>query len=387
MLNQKDRAKSGMSEAKKQYPVYSGEEPYGFISYAHGDAARVLPVIAALHRDRFRLWYDAGIEAGTNWPEVVADHLRQAGTVVFFLSGRFLRSQNCVREVHYAVAQRKPMIAVYLEPLELPGDLAMQFSTAAVIHGEAAAPQTIGEEAEGLLGPAFRGDGVTGYETVRVQRHAGNVWRILSLVFLALFFLTVLLVAGYLRGWFPSLGAKTVMVDPAPGVTTEAGAVSITTFQDSFSRDILLRAYQETSLYLCGNALVSDPSAIRFQGGAWTAGGVPVEPGRGDVLPLVIEKKDLACLALVDQGIGSFDELAALDGLVYLDISGNPVRDLSFLSAFPAIKTLKLIGVDAKDYSVLRSLPALEAVYVDLAALEPVLDVLEGTDVDVIVKP
>ena len=67
-----------MSEAKKQYRVYNGGEPYGFISYAHKDAARVLPVIAALSWDRFRLWYDAGIEAGDNWPEVVADHLRTA---------------------------------------------------------------------------------------------------------------------------------------------------------------------------------------------------------------------------------------------------------------------------------------------------------------------
>ena len=54
-------AERAMSEAKKQYRVYNGGEPYGFISYAHKDAARVLPVIAALSRDRFRLWYDAGI--------------------------------------------------------------------------------------------------------------------------------------------------------------------------------------------------------------------------------------------------------------------------------------------------------------------------------------
>ena len=43
--------------------AYEGNESYIFISYAHKDAARVLPVIAALSRDRFRLWYDAGIEA------------------------------------------------------------------------------------------------------------------------------------------------------------------------------------------------------------------------------------------------------------------------------------------------------------------------------------
>ena len=294
---------------------------YGFISYAHKDAARVLPVIAALSRDRFRLWYDAGIEAGDNWPEVVADHLRRAGTVVFFLSRRFLHSQNCVREVHYAVDRRKPMIAVYLEPLELPSDLAMQFSTATVIQGAEAAPEAIAAEAEGLLGPGFLGDGVTGYETVRIHKPQKNPWRTLSLVFLSLFVLTALLVAGYLGGLLPSLGARTVTVDQAPGAAA-AEAVTVTTFQDAFSRDILLRAYQGTSLYLCGNALVSDPAAIRRQGGVWTVAHEPVSPGNPDVLTLVAEKSDLMGLALVDQGIESFEGLTGLQHLVYLDIGG-----------------------------------------------------------------
>jgi len=377
--------KRAMSEAKKQYRVYNGGEPYGFISYAHKDAVRVLPVIAALSRDRFRLWYDAGIEAGDNWPEVVADHLRRAGTVVFFLSRRFLHSQNCVREVHYAVDRRKPMIAVYLEPLELPSDLAMQFSTATVIQGAEAAPEAIAAEAEGLLGPGFLGDGVTGYETVRIHKPQKTPWRTLSLVFLSLFVLTALLVAGYLGGLLPSLGARTVTVDQAPGAV-EAEAVTVTTFQDAFSRDILLRAYQGTSLYLCGNALVSDPAAIRCRGGVWTVAYEPVSPGNPDVLTLVAEKSDLMGLALVDQGIESFEGLTGLQHLVYLDISGNPVRDLSFLAAFPALRTVKLVAVDGADYAVLASLPALEAVYVDEGALSAVLDALSGTDVDVIVK-
>ena len=375
-----------MSEGKKQYPVYAGDEPYGFVSYAHTDAARVLPVIAALHRDRFRLWYDGGIEAGTNWPEEVASHLKRAGTVVFFLSAAFLRSQNCIREVHYAVAQRKPMIAVYLEAVELPGDLAMQFSPAAVIR-EATEPEAVAAETEKLLGPSFLGDGVTGYETVCTKKRQGNLWRALSLVFFALFLTTVLLAAGYLRGWFPTLGARTVTVDQAPGGAAEAGPVEITAFQDSFSRDVLLKAYGGTSLYLCGNTLVSDPAAIRREDGGWTVAGTLVEPGSPDVLAPVAEKEDLTYLALVDQGIESFDGLTACKNLVYLDISGNPVRDLSFLSAFPALRTVKLMGVDAADYAVLAALPALEAVYVDEGALSPVLDALEGTDADVIVKP
>ena len=162
--------------------------------------------------------------------------------------------------------------------------------------------------------------------------------------------------------------------------------MTVTTFQDAFSRDILLRAYPGASLYLCGNALVSDPAAIRCQGGVWTVAHEPVSPGNPDVLTLVAEKSDLMGLALVDQGIESFEGLTGLQHLVYLDISGNPVRDLSFLAAFPALRTVKLVAVDGADYAVLASLPALEAVYVDEGALSAVLDALSGTDVDVIVK-
>ncbi len=374
-----------MGEPKNRpYPTYSGTDPYAFLSYAHGDADRVLPVIGALGDDRFRLWYDAGIEAGTNWPEVVASHLLHAEAVVFFLSARFLRSQNCIREVHYAVAERKAMICVYLEPVELPGDLAMQFSTAAVVHGEGSQGQRIARETEAVLGSAFVGDGVTGYGSVRVDRPKRNVWRGISIAFAFLFLLIVLFVVGCLAGWFPFPGAKTVTVDAAAGDGAES--VEITAFRDSVSRDILLRAYEGQTLYLCGNTMVSDPSLIRYVGGTWRVGTSEVQTGRPDVLELVTKKDSVTYLALVNEDIESFDALSAMPQLVYLDISGNPVRDLSFLQSLPDLKILKLIGVDATDYAVLQNLPALETVYVEYASLDAVLHALGDRDVDVIVK-
>ena len=62
------------------------------------------------------------------------------------------------------------------------------------------------------------------------------------------------------------------------------------------------------------------------------------------------------------------------------------MRDLSFLRSLGALKTLKLIGVTAEDWSVLRELPALEAVYVDYESAKPVLELLGDTAVDIIVK-
>ena len=68
----------------KQYRTYSGSDPYLFISYAHRDSDRVLPFIGMLDRDSYRVWYDAGINVGTAWPEVVASHLLNSGKVIFF---------------------------------------------------------------------------------------------------------------------------------------------------------------------------------------------------------------------------------------------------------------------------------------------------------------
>ncbi|MBE6974304.1 MAG: toll/interleukin-1 receptor domain-containing protein [Ruminococcaceae bacterium] len=72
--------------------TYEGSEPYIFVSYAHKDSARVLPVIEGLQAKGFRVWYDAGIEAGTEWPEYIAEHLMGANCVIAFISESALES-------------------------------------------------------------------------------------------------------------------------------------------------------------------------------------------------------------------------------------------------------------------------------------------------------
>lgn len=378
-----------MKESKNPlYKTYSGTDPYVFISYSHADTDRVLPVIGALDADLFRQWYDAGIEAGMNWPEVVASHLLHAGTVVFFLTARFLASQNCIREVNYAVSERKPMICVFLEQLELPNDLALQFSTAAVIRAEDSTPEKIAEELETLLGTAYLGDGETGYESVYVNRGKKNTWRVVSIVIASFFLLTVFFVIGYFSNWFPFFGAKTVISETSAAENSEAEVktIEITEFKDSISRDILLRSYEEISLYLCGNMMVTDPSAIRRVNGIWYVGESEVLEGSATVLEIVAQKSRVSYLALVNEGIESFDALSAMPQLEYLDISGNPVADLGFLESLQNLKTLKLIDIAASDYSVLRLLPVLETIYVDYASAGTVLDALGDRAVDVIVK-
>nr|MBE6545237.1 TIR domain-containing protein [Oscillospiraceae bacterium] len=95
--------------------IYEGQEKYIFISYAHKDSPTVLPIIEELDEAGFRVWYDGGIAAGTEWPEYVADHLVRAEVVLIFVSDHALMSQNCIREINYAVSKKKKMLAIHLE--------------------------------------------------------------------------------------------------------------------------------------------------------------------------------------------------------------------------------------------------------------------------------
>ena len=105
---------------------YEGTLPYLFVSYAHKNDAAVLEIIRTLQARGFRVWYDEGIEAGSEWPESIASHLERAQLVLAFLSPAYLRSDNCRKEMHYALTKKKPVINVYLEATELSPGMEMQ---------------------------------------------------------------------------------------------------------------------------------------------------------------------------------------------------------------------------------------------------------------------
>ena len=81
---------------------YEGNLPYVFISYAHLDVDRVLPIIQHLKSDGYRIWYDQGIEAGTAWAKNIAEHLGRASCIIAFISQNYISSENCMDEIeHY----------------------------------------------------------------------------------------------------------------------------------------------------------------------------------------------------------------------------------------------------------------------------------------------
>ncbi len=122
-----------MTELAVQKP-YDGEEPHIFVSYAHRSRAEVLPVIARMQKDGYRVWYDEGIDPGTEWDENIAVHVKKCTVFLAFLSQEYLDSDNCRDELNYARDLKKARLLIYLQDVTLPDGMAMRLNRLQAIH-------------------------------------------------------------------------------------------------------------------------------------------------------------------------------------------------------------------------------------------------------------
>lgn len=65
MKQKKLRQTRGVPRMQKTLSSYKGSDPYIFISYSHKDIDRVFPIIRMLQDDSYRVWYDDGVDPGT----------------------------------------------------------------------------------------------------------------------------------------------------------------------------------------------------------------------------------------------------------------------------------------------------------------------------------
>ena len=105
---------------------YKGNEPYIFISYAHADEQAVGAVLENLEMKGVRFWYDDGIEVGSEWPEYIAGRLASANTMIAFVSNAYTVSNNCRKEMHYAVSNGIKIINIFLEDADLTPGMSLQ---------------------------------------------------------------------------------------------------------------------------------------------------------------------------------------------------------------------------------------------------------------------
>ena len=108
---------------------YEGKDKYIFVSYCHRDRAHVFPIVEQLVKDGYRVWYDEGIDPGSEWPEIIAKHLNGAAVCLAFITENALHSHNCRREINFALLKKKYFISVILEPVQMSLGMEMQLSS------------------------------------------------------------------------------------------------------------------------------------------------------------------------------------------------------------------------------------------------------------------
>lgn len=118
----------------KNVSPYKGNEKYVFISYAHRDSEIVLEIIKNLYDKNYRVWYDEGIDPGTEWDENISKHVEDCGYFIAFLSNNYIASSNCKDELNYARDLEKKRFLVYLEEVDLPSGMKMRLSRIQNVH-------------------------------------------------------------------------------------------------------------------------------------------------------------------------------------------------------------------------------------------------------------
>ena len=107
------------------FKSYEGEAPYIFISYAHKDNQQALPLLEAISRAGYRLWYDSDIRFGKQWADSLARHIGKCAVFMPLLSPAFANSPDCYDETMYARSKKKAIVPVCLQEVELPPGLEM----------------------------------------------------------------------------------------------------------------------------------------------------------------------------------------------------------------------------------------------------------------------
>ncbi len=114
---------------KRDMTPYEGNESYIFVSYCHKDRDFVFPIIEELQKNGCRIWFDRGINPGNDWPDVIAEHLKNCEVFISFLSEQSVSSHNCRREWNYAVAENKPTVPVFIEQVTPTPAMKMQLAS------------------------------------------------------------------------------------------------------------------------------------------------------------------------------------------------------------------------------------------------------------------
>nr|VFK52439.1 MAG: TIR domain-containing protein [Candidatus Kentron sp. TUN]VFK52962.1 MAG: TIR domain-containing protein [Candidatus Kentron sp. TUN]VFK57954.1 MAG: TIR domain-containing protein [Candidatus Kentron sp. TUN] len=96
------------------------EQPYEvFLSYSHEDKSWVSKFVSVLKTSGVNAWSHADIFPGERWQEKIQEALRESNTLVMVLSPSSIINRRMFFELEAAVADKKRIIPVILEDLDI----------------------------------------------------------------------------------------------------------------------------------------------------------------------------------------------------------------------------------------------------------------------------
>ncbi|MEJ2131712.1 MAG: TIR domain-containing protein, partial [Gammaproteobacteria bacterium] len=107
----------------KPFAAYEGDQPYFFVSYAHEDGPLAYAEMAWIHAAGFNLWYDDGIHVGSVWRRALADALTGSSGLIFLATSHSIASEHCLKEISFALDEKKAVLVVQLDSAGLPPEL------------------------------------------------------------------------------------------------------------------------------------------------------------------------------------------------------------------------------------------------------------------------
>lgn len=361
------------------FKPYEGARPFFFVSYAHKQSDAVVDTIRILHDKGWRLWYDEGIPAGSDWPSNIAQHMQNCERVLFFLSDRAMESPNCFSEIRTAARRNKPILVIRLE------DVPLREEWRELLDGKPQIPllDTPTERAEAILHSGFLSRRFHHKWTEKIS------WRALGFAASLLFFLAAAGVLGALAGgrWNPlpqpelPIGAAEPTPIPTPAPTVELGGAErffAVNFPDSQQERAIRKALgradgelyrwqlaEVPELYFCGNMVTDGLDAVTFDAdGVCRVNGAPVIQGQVSDLSLLESAVGLERLALICQPLKDLSALRGHTLLRELSLAGSSVENLSVLQELPSLEVLHLEHTQVQDLRPLEALPGLKTVTV-----------------------
>ena len=354
------------------FKPYEGNRPYLFISYAHKQSEEVVSTIRILHEKGWRLWYDEGIPAGSDWPANIAAHMQGCAGVIFFESERALESPNCYSEMSTAYRLKKPCMVVRLE------DTQRDKKWKDILEGKKEIPV--------IDSPEARAEAIlkSGFVTRRYHRSWTEhiPWSAIGLTASLLFF------SGL---WNPAAPAvNEAAVEPETAEPEEEEAVPevidlgeaerffAVTFPDAdqerairsalgISEGDIMRGQMADldRLYICGNMVMKSLDRVFFdENGVCRVNGAPVIQGTvSDLTPLTYAVR-LEKLGLLCQPLNDISDLNSHVLLKELSLAGSTVEDIAPLEDLPSLETLHLEHTGVRDLTSLDDFARLTEVTV-----------------------